>query len=343
MSQSIPTVVIVGRPNVGKSTLFNRITGQRRAIVGDEPGITRDRLHGVTEYRGRPFELIDTGGIVVDDSEYIPSQILKQASVALNLAAQIIFLVDGRAEITGSRLKQHTFERIVNLKLPVIGNEPSLAELIHKMGDPRPGSPDDARQRLMAHLRKRRLRLVPIVGFRHVQERARHPFLGGVEKVVQQVLIDANLASKHASKKCPGERGLGMEQTDDLGLLQPQDRALAHGRGRCRAKMLPSQAFFAKEIARAKEPDHRPLALLGAGCKHDASLLDVEDRVRQISLGKQNAFPAEPQNRPLIICSPEKLRDIEGLRLVRKFRIGHKTVPSMPIPRTAVEALRPSR
>jgi GTPase len=100
MSQSLPTVVIVGRPNVGKSTLFNRITGQRRAIVGDEPGITRDRLHGLTDYHGRRFELIDTGGIVVDDSEYIPSQILKQARFALKNAAHIIFLVDGRAEIT---------------------------------------------------------------------------------------------------------------------------------------------------------------------------------------------------------------------------------------------------
>ena len=100
MSHSLPTVVIVGRPNVGKSTLFNRITGQRRAIVGDEPGITRDRLHGLTDYHGRRFELIDTGGIVMDDSEYIPSQILKQARVVLERAAHIILLVDGRAEIT---------------------------------------------------------------------------------------------------------------------------------------------------------------------------------------------------------------------------------------------------
>src|SRR5579862_5586360 len=100
MSRSTPTVAIVGRPNVGKSTLFNRITGQRRAIVGDEPGITRDRLHGEAEHDGRRFELIDTGGIVVDDSEYIPGQILKQARVALEDAAHIIFLVDGRGEIT---------------------------------------------------------------------------------------------------------------------------------------------------------------------------------------------------------------------------------------------------
>ncbi len=102
MSNAIPTVVIVGRPNVGKSTLFNRITGQRRAIVGDEPGITRDRLHGTAEHDGRHFELIDTGGIVVHDQEYIPAQILKQAEYALNAADHIIFLVDGRAEITGS-------------------------------------------------------------------------------------------------------------------------------------------------------------------------------------------------------------------------------------------------
>jgi len=100
MAQLTPTVVIVGRPNVGKSTLFNRITGQRRAIVGDEPGITRDRIHGIAEYNGRRFELIDTGGIVPDDSEFIPAQILRQAGVALERAAHIIFLVDGRSEIT---------------------------------------------------------------------------------------------------------------------------------------------------------------------------------------------------------------------------------------------------
>jgi GTPase len=102
MPHTTPTVVIVGRPNVGKSTLFNRITGQRRAIVGDEPGITRDRILGSAEHDGRKFDVIDTGGIVVNDSEYIPSQILHQAEVALDAATHIIFLVDGRAEITGA-------------------------------------------------------------------------------------------------------------------------------------------------------------------------------------------------------------------------------------------------
>ncbi|MEX2261374.1 MAG: ribosome biogenesis GTPase Der [Bryobacteraceae bacterium] len=102
MSQTLPSVVIVGRPNVGKSTLFNRITGERRAIVGDEPGITRDRIHATASYDGRAFEVIDTGGIVVDDNEYIPSQILKQAQFALQDAAHIILLVDGRSEITAA-------------------------------------------------------------------------------------------------------------------------------------------------------------------------------------------------------------------------------------------------
>jgi GTP-binding protein len=87
---------------VGKSTLFNRITGQRRAIVGDEPGITRDRMHAPAEHNGRRFEVIDTGGIVVDDREYIPGQILRQARLVLEGAAQIILVVDGRAEITAA-------------------------------------------------------------------------------------------------------------------------------------------------------------------------------------------------------------------------------------------------
>ncbi|MBI5281770.1 MAG: ribosome biogenesis GTPase Der [Candidatus Solibacter usitatus] len=98
----IPTVVIVGRPNVGKSTLFNAILGQRKAITGDEPGITRDRIIGEAVHRKRRFTLIDTGGIVPDDQAWIPAQILKQARVALDEAAHIIFLIDGRTEITSA-------------------------------------------------------------------------------------------------------------------------------------------------------------------------------------------------------------------------------------------------
>jgi GTP-binding protein len=101
-SHPLPAVVIVGRPNVGKSTLFNLIIGSRRSIVGDEPGITRDRIHAEAEYRARRFEVIDTGGIIPNDEEMIPSEILKQARVALESAAHIIYLIDGRTEITGA-------------------------------------------------------------------------------------------------------------------------------------------------------------------------------------------------------------------------------------------------
>jgi len=96
-----PLVAIVGRPNVGKSTLFNRLTGSRRAIVGDEPGITRDRLYGEAEWRGHDFRVVDTGGIVPDDKDFIPSEIFRQAKVAFEEAAGIIMVVDARTEIAG--------------------------------------------------------------------------------------------------------------------------------------------------------------------------------------------------------------------------------------------------
>ena len=98
----LPVVVIVGRPNVGKSTLFNAIIGNRRSIVGDEPGITRDRIYGEGEYRGKRFGIIDTGGIIPHDDALIPSEILKQARVALEGAAHILYVIDGRTEITAS-------------------------------------------------------------------------------------------------------------------------------------------------------------------------------------------------------------------------------------------------
>jgi GTPase len=100
-SAALPLVAIVGRPNVGKSTLFNRLTGSRRAIVGDESGITRDRLYGEAEWRGHEFRVVDTGGIVPDDKDFIPSEIFRQAKVAFEEAAGIIMVVDARTEIAG--------------------------------------------------------------------------------------------------------------------------------------------------------------------------------------------------------------------------------------------------
>jgi GTPase len=101
----VPTLAIVGRPNVGKSTLFNRIVGSRRAIVGDEPGITRDRLYGDAEWRGRRIRIIDTGGILPEEKDFIPSEIFRQARVAFDEAAAIVMVVDGRAEVAGPDLE----------------------------------------------------------------------------------------------------------------------------------------------------------------------------------------------------------------------------------------------
>ncbi len=138
--EGLPVVVIVGRPNVGKSTLFNAITGQRKAIVGDEPGITRDRNHSDAAYRGHRFELIDTGGIITNDDELIPSNILKQARVALDMAAQIIFLIDGRSEITGADRELAKMLRKLNKPVTLAVNKidaearANLAHNFHELG-----------------------------------------------------------------------------------------------------------------------------------------------------------------------------------------------------------------
>ncbi|HJQ33156.1 MAG TPA: ribosome biogenesis GTPase Der [Pyrinomonadaceae bacterium] len=97
---ALPLVAIVGRPNVGKSTLFNRLVGERRSIVGDEPGITRDRIYGEAEWAGRRFSLVDTGGIVPDDEEVIPANIFRQAEFAITEAAALVWVVDARAGAT---------------------------------------------------------------------------------------------------------------------------------------------------------------------------------------------------------------------------------------------------
>jgi len=97
MNEKLPSIVIAGRPNVGKSTLFNRLTGTRRSIVTNEPGITRDRIYGTANWDGRSFEVVDTGGIVPDDKAIIPAEILRQARVAIENAVRVVQVVDGRS------------------------------------------------------------------------------------------------------------------------------------------------------------------------------------------------------------------------------------------------------
>jgi GTP-binding protein len=100
MTAPLPSLVIVGRPNVGKSTLFNRLTGTRRSIVTNEPGITRDRIYGKAEWRGKTLEVVDTGGIIPDEKALIPQEIFRQAQVAIKKAALLVLVVDSQAGLT---------------------------------------------------------------------------------------------------------------------------------------------------------------------------------------------------------------------------------------------------
>src|SRR5262249_55767958 len=100
MTRKLPSLVIVGRPNVGESTLFNRLTGTRRSIGTNEPGITRDRIYGRAEWRGRALEVVDTGGIIPDDKAVMPQEILRQAHVAIGKADLLVLVADGSAGLT---------------------------------------------------------------------------------------------------------------------------------------------------------------------------------------------------------------------------------------------------
>jgi GTP-binding protein len=139
----IPTLAIVGRPNVGKSTLFNRIVGSRRAIVGDEPGITRDRLYGNAEWRGRQLRIVDTGGILPEDKDFIPAEIYRQARVAFDEAAAIVMVIDGRTELAGPDLELARLLRKANKPLFLAVNkvdsekQSHLIDDFHRLGIPK--------------------------------------------------------------------------------------------------------------------------------------------------------------------------------------------------------------
>src|SRR5215510_6592797 len=125
----LPLVAIVGRPNVGKSTLFNRLIGERRAIVGDEPGITRDRIYGEADWNGRGFALVDTGGIVPDDEAVIPANIFKQAAVAIDEAVALIWVVDARKGVTPLDEELASLLRETGKRVLVAANKVDAARL----------------------------------------------------------------------------------------------------------------------------------------------------------------------------------------------------------------------
>jgi GTP-binding protein len=125
----LPLVAIVGRPNVGKSTLFNRLVGERRSIVGDEPGITRDRIYGESEWAGRRFSIVDTGGIVPDERAIIPANIFRQAEFAITEAAVLVWVVDARAGATSLDEELARLLRSIGKTVLVAANKVDAAKL----------------------------------------------------------------------------------------------------------------------------------------------------------------------------------------------------------------------
>ncbi|MDX9972372.1 MAG: ribosome biogenesis GTPase Der [FCB group bacterium] len=120
MSQKrkLPLVAICGRPNVGKSTLFNRIIGKQRAIVHLEEGITRDRTYGTAEWEGRKFRVVDTGGVVEDPVDPITEKMQQQVRTALEEAKVIVFVVDGQQELT--RIDEQLRDELFKYGKPVV-------------------------------------------------------------------------------------------------------------------------------------------------------------------------------------------------------------------------------
>ena len=113
-----PTVAIIGRPNVGKSTLFNRICRQRRSMVGNESGMTRDRIDVSAQWNGHHFELIDTGGLIPGNQDLIQSLISEQAGTAIQNSQVLVLVVDGRKGLTSLDLTLAKF--LIQKSIPVI-------------------------------------------------------------------------------------------------------------------------------------------------------------------------------------------------------------------------------
>src|SRR5882672_4904723 len=132
---ALPLVAVVGQPNVGKSTLFNRLIGQRRSIVGDEPGITRDRIYGEVEWAGSRFSIVDTGGIIPDDDAIIPANIFKQAGFAIDDAQAIVWVVDARLGRTPLDEELAKLLRATGKRVLVAANKSEAARVEAEAGE----------------------------------------------------------------------------------------------------------------------------------------------------------------------------------------------------------------
>src|SRR6187551_409260 len=119
----LPTVAIVGRPNVGKSTLFNRLVGKKLALVDDRPGVTRDRREGEAELFGLEFRIIDTAGYEDEDPQTLPGRMRKQTEAAVREADVALFLFDSREGITSLDEEIGRWLRVSKTPVVVVGNK----------------------------------------------------------------------------------------------------------------------------------------------------------------------------------------------------------------------------
>jgi len=231
---TLPLVAICGRPNVGKSTLFNRLTGSRRSIVGDEPGITRDRIYGEVEWSGRDVRIVDTGGVVPDDEALIPSEIFRQAQVALDEADAIVMVVDGRTELASPDLEL--------ARLLLRGGKPCFLA-VNKMDTPEMGVQAENFRRL---------------GFRNVMAiSAEHG--SGIGD-----LLDEVFAVLPAAVEVEPERmeGIGEEMEEDEG---PVDLPVLEGEGEMRGSLHTALLHPSEQERSPGTPVRAPVEMTDSG------------------------------------------------------------------------------
>ena len=196
-----PLVAIVGRPNVGKSTLFNKIAGRKISITEDRPGVTRDRLYADAQWRGKNFTVVDTGGIELKSEDSMWKEILRQADVAIDMAQVIILLVDGREELTSSDFE--VADKLRRCRKPVILAVNKVDEFSHDklfdfyslgLGEPFPVSAEHSQ------------------GIGDLLDEAVAHFDGGAEEEADRLKI-AVVGKPNAGKSSLVNRLLGSERT----------------------------------------------------------------------------------------------------------------------------------
>jgi GTP-binding protein len=200
----LPVVAIIGRPNVGKSTLFNRLVGRMISIVDDRPGITRDRLTSVCDVDGKFFELVDTGGYGIDELDILSQQVEKQIHLALEKADLVLFIVDAQTGKTTLDIKLAQMLRSMNKTIFLVANKSDNQNLIYQssafislgFGDPicisalHATGKDDLLQRIITELPHHKekpsdpIMKIALVGARNVGKSTFINTLAGEDRVI---------------------------------------------------------------------------------------------------------------------------------------------------------------